>query len=188
MPVPRFTPGLQVLDLGLAKVKRKYKLCYVYGRVEWKSGNIKEAIYWWAQGVHSYEAYAPNNDPFYGKRVTLGSFNHPTGFEYYGSHLYLAIIAYARGLTDVGAALQSRANMMAGYVKVGIKPESEELELKNSANADSCRGIDIVLIELCSDARKSHMPGQTLRLTRKGRGDYRVQSNIQLNLTVTLQG
>jgi hypothetical protein len=62
-----FERAKQVLNDGLTKVKSKFRLCNVLGEVELKSGNIKEAVYWWAQGMHCQETlenYGGSVDPY----------------------------------------------------------------------------------------------------------------------------
>ncbi|MGH2740051.1 MAG: hypothetical protein ACRDH6_06190, partial [Actinomycetota bacterium] len=90
----------EVLRRGIERSKSKYGFCEKLGEVEWRSGNLAEAVYWWAQGIHCQETL-PNR----GGDV--------------GSYLYLHYVAEGMDLGDLAAALARHVDAIrAGQIRL----------------------------------------------------------------------
>lgn len=84
-----------LLREALSKCKQKYPLLNLMGEVEWKSGCISEAVYWWVQGLICQQT-----------RKRFG--------EEVGAYLYLYHVADALGLSALATQLRDRVD--------GIRP------------------------------------------------------------------
>lgn len=94
----------EIVRQGLARSRSKFALCNQLGEIEWKSGNIKEAVYWWAQGLHCQESLKG-----YG------------GAE--GAYLYLHYVADALGLSRCASAFLLRVDQVRpGGVRLTRQP------------------------------------------------------------------
>lgn len=116
-----------VLISGLKKAKRKFILCTVYGEIEWKSGNLKDAIYWWAQALHCQEAAQDK-----GKDESV--------------YLYLSYVAEGMGFNTLAASFISWVDK----IRPGqIRLEAQEAEdLRGLAQKGRIPGMETVLSEL----------------------------------------
>jgi hypothetical protein len=56
MSLGEFDRAREVLRRGLERSRRKFMLCTSLGEVEWRAGNLPEAVYSWAQAVHCQES------------------------------------------------------------------------------------------------------------------------------------
>ena len=116
-----------VLKRGLAKARKKSALCIRLGELASEAGDIKEAVYWWAQAVHCQEA---------------------TG-DYGGSasaYLYLHYVAEVAGRLDVATAFLARADRIRpGQVRLVTEAADE---LQSVAARGSTPGVEAVLCEL----------------------------------------
>ena len=82
----------EVLNEGLSKAKRKSLLLTEMGEIEWQSGNIDAALYWWSQALHCL-----SNNPFD-----------------YNAYLLLSYVAKGVGTEEVEKALLARVDAMRG--------------------------------------------------------------------------
>jgi len=88
-----YTEAKRVLQDGLSKSKKKYPLLNLMGEVEWKSGSLSEAVYWWVQGLICQET-----------RQGFG--------EDVGAYLYLYHVADALGLSALATQLRERVDFI----------------------------------------------------------------------------
>jgi tetratricopeptide (TPR) repeat protein len=114
----------QVLREGIEKSKKKHPLCNQLGEVEWKSRNLRDAVYWWAQGLHCQE-----------------SLTNYGGHE--GAYLYLHYVSLGFGLSDCAAAFLMRSDQIRpGNIR--LNPESSK-DLFNLASTAKDSQITEVL-------------------------------------------
>jgi hypothetical protein len=119
----------QVLSEGLRKVKQKCFLCNVLGEVEWKSRNIKEAVYWWSQGLHCQESL-----PNHGGEV--------------GAYLYFYYVADGIGLSDCASAFLLKADTIrSGQIRLNAQTAED---LRSLARPAKTSAIEKVVKELVS--------------------------------------
>ncbi len=124
-----FDQARQVLNRGLDNAKEKYTLCNTLGELELEAGNIKTAVYWWAQAVHcqqSLKGYTSDLWPY----------------------LYLHYAADSMGLADIAKAFITRVDQMrAGQIRLD-QPTANNL--RNLARKGKSYDIEKVLKELGS--------------------------------------
>lgn len=90
----------EVLRRGVERVRRKFGSCEKLGEVEWRAGNLAEAVYWWAQGIHCQETLPNRGDDV-------------------GSYLYLHYVAEGVDLGDLAAAFADRVDSIrAGQIRL----------------------------------------------------------------------
>ncbi|MEX2459217.1 MAG: hypothetical protein WD770_09555 [Actinomycetota bacterium] len=112
-----------VLERGIERSRRKYVLCERLGEVEWRAGDLDDAVRWWAQSVHGQESLA--------------------GAGEVGPYLYLAAVGQGMGLHDVAADLLDRADRMrAGQIRLE-EPVAAELRALASRRGDP--GVEATL-------------------------------------------
>jgi tetratricopeptide (TPR) repeat protein len=115
----------QVLRDGLGKTKQKYPLCNLLGKVEWKALDIRQAVYWWAQGMHCQESLAEQN---YGNDV--------------GAYLYLYYVAEGIGLSDCSSALLTRVDQIRpGMVRLSTEMANDLSTLSRTARSTSASQV-----------------------------------------------
>lgn len=129
-----FDRAREVLLQGLAKSKRKSILCEQMGRVEWNAGDLKQAVYWWAQAIH-------------GQETPEGSSNDESAY------LHLYYVADGMGLPDVAAAFISRVDQMrAGQIRLA---PSTAADLRGLAR----RGTDPSIERVITGLRDKYLIG-----------------------------
>ena len=89
----KYTEARSVLSDGLSKSKRKYPLLNLMGEVEWKSGSLAEAVYWWIQGLICQQT-----------RQGFG--------EEVGAYLYLYHVAETLDLSTLATQLRERVDFI----------------------------------------------------------------------------
>lgn len=118
-----------VLLQGLKTSKEKWLLLDSLGKVAWKSGDLKDAVYWWAQGMHCQES--------------LEERNYGGGVETY---LHLHYVADGVGLSDCASVFLLRVDEIRPEKIRLISQEAEEL--RSLARSGKTSGIERVLKEL----------------------------------------
>jgi hypothetical protein len=150
-----FEKARKVLSEGLSKAKEKYLLCSLLGEVAWKSRSLKEAVYWWAQGLHCQESLRERN---YGGDV--------------GAYLYLHYVAKGIGLSDYASAFIMRVDQIQlGGIR--LSPETSD-DLCGLAGTAKNTEVESVLKELVSSyifpQRRSSVkadPGEVAKLIQQ---------------------
>lgn len=117
----------EVMQEGLARSKRKFSLCTGLGEAEWKAGNLKEAVYWWAQSLHCQD--------------TIENFGGDID-----AYLYLYYVAEVAGQMDVAAAFISRVDRIR-YGQIRLEPAAAD-DLQDLAARAKTPGIEAVLLAL----------------------------------------
>lgn len=56
LPLGELEQAREVLLEGLQRSRKKYTLCTKLGELEWKAGDLAEAVYWWVQAVLAQES------------------------------------------------------------------------------------------------------------------------------------
>jgi tetratricopeptide (TPR) repeat protein len=107
---------------GIAKGKRKNLNCNMMGEVEWKAGNAKEALYWWAQAVHCLESIKDHAEE--------------------SPYLYLHYIADGVGLSSVAASLIDRVDQIRYSVRLNA---TSAANLSNLVRQQATPGMRCVL-------------------------------------------
>lgn len=116
-----------VLRQGLEKGRQKFSLCVGLGEAEWRSGNLKEAVYWWAQALHCQQ--------------TLEHFGGDVD-----AYLYLYYVAEVAGLMDVASAFISRVDRIReGQIR--LEPATAD-DLQSVAVRGKTPGVEAVLVAL----------------------------------------
>jgi hypothetical protein len=93
-----------VLRDALSKCKQKYPLLNLMGEVEWKSGSLSDAVYWWVQGLSCQQT-----------RKGFG--------EEVGAYLYLYHVADALGLSALATGLRDRVDFIRPG-KIRLSPDA----------------------------------------------------------------
>jgi tetratricopeptide (TPR) repeat protein len=107
-----------LLASALEKCKQKFALCNLLGEAEWKKRNLREAVYWWAQGMHCQESLSESN---YGDDE--------------GAYLYLHYVAGGRGLGDCASAFLTRVDeIRPGRIRFNAETGNDLLGLSRAAN------------------------------------------------------
>ena len=99
-----FAEAKRVLRDGLSKSKQKYPLLNLMGEVEWKSGSLSDAVYWWVQGLICQQT-----------RQGFG--------EEVGAYLYLHHVADALGLSTLARPLRERVDSIRPG-KIRLSPDA----------------------------------------------------------------
>ncbi len=94
----------RVLWEGLSKSKQKYPLLNLMGEVEWKSGALSEAVYWWIQGLICQQT-----------RQRFG--------EEVGAYLYLSYVADTLGLLPLAEQLCHRVDFIRPW-QIRLSPDA----------------------------------------------------------------
>lgn len=130
-----------VLRQGLEKSRRKFFLCKVFGEVEWKSGNLQEALYWWAQALHNQETLENRgNDE--------------------SAYLYLHYVAQGMGQPEIASAFLARVDRMRpGQIRL---VESDASGLCGLARDARSASAEKVLQKLRDRYFLSPQPAKTL--------------------------
>jgi tetratricopeptide (TPR) repeat protein len=114
----------EILSEGIWKAKRKWNLLTDMGEIEWKSGDIHAAVYWWSQAFHC---------------LLLKPVN-------YNAYLLLASVAAGLGFHDLMRALYARADSVSGTPIRLVPQEKNALEAlvrnnKTEALQKTLRGL-----------------------------------------------
>ena len=121
LDIKLYEKAREVVQKGLAEAKRKYNLCVKAGEIEWKSGNLKGAVYYWAQAMHCQEPLKGH-----GRNES--------------AYLYLHYVAQGLGLSNIAEDFVQRVDQMrAGKIRldgatsrdlIGISQKESTPELK----------------------------------------------------------
>ena len=114
-----FSEARKVLQEGLQISKKKYPLLNTLGEVEWKAGNIKEAVYWWAQCMHCQEPLSN-----YGSSID--------------AYLYLYYVAEGAGVSGFSPSvfLTMRVDQIRpGQMRLNASAGADLINLTRSANS-----------------------------------------------------
>jgi len=113
----------RVLRDGLSKSKQKYPLLNLMGEVEWKSGSLAEAVYWWIQGLICQQT-----------RRGFG--------EEVGAYLYLYHIADALGLSTLARQLCERVDFIRpGKIRLSSEAISSLTGLVGASDTAQIRKV-----------------------------------------------
>jgi tetratricopeptide (TPR) repeat protein len=112
-----FDTARDLIKHALDKTKQKHLLCNHLGKVEWKARNIREAVYWWAQGLHCQESLKEDN---YGNDE--------------GAYLYLHYVAEGVGLSECSSVFIMRADQIRpGMVRFDTQTANDLISLSRTA-------------------------------------------------------
>jgi hypothetical protein len=120
----RFDQAVSVAREGLARSKRKFKLCVKLGEIAWETGNLADCVYWWAQAWHCQETL-----PDFGSNES--------------AFLFLYYISTELKLIEIAESLIQRVDQIRnGQVRLEVNTAST---LRSLVRASSTLGIQIVL-------------------------------------------
>jgi hypothetical protein len=117
----------KLLREGLERAIRKGRLCTMMGEVEWKSQNIREALFWWAQDIHCQDAVKDYEEsPF----------------------LYLHYVAHGLDLPNIGASFISRVDQIRpGGIRLNPAPAANLRDLTRSQKTPGMPSILLALVD-----------------------------------------
>lgn len=111
-----------VLEQGVERARRKFLICEKLGEAEWRLGDIRNAVYWWAQSVHCQDTVDTSE---------------------VGAYLYLHYVADGMGSGEVAMAFARRVDMIApGQVRLD---SGTAADLRKLAGQRGTPAIDRVL-------------------------------------------
>ena len=146
-----------LLQEGLENAKRKSRICALMGNIQWKTKNLRDAIYWWVQAIHCQEAIKDYEESPY---------------------LYLHYVADALGLSDVAAALIERVDRIRYSIRLNATTAAD---LGDLARQQTTPGMRDVLVGLCGRYLKPSPPPTDLSEAEVGleRALHQIESALK---------
>jgi len=128
----------EVIKEGLRKSKSKFDLCNLMGEIESKVGNIDEAIYWWAQGLHCQRSL-PNN----GNSID--------------SFLFLYYVSQGLGLSNCAQSFILMVDLLKpGQIRLSTDKANSLIQLTKNRKNDQIINVIHSLVDKYLSVKKSN--------------------------------